>query len=114
MLSEYIRIENLIQKALESVKHEENPNLAQLAREWKVPTRRLRERYKGRPSKTQQHPRNRALTDSQDLALCQYIDHLDLGGHKATLAQIQGAANSLLQMNSNSSIVEVSDQWTKC
>lgn len=39
---------------------------------------------------------NRTLSEAQELAICQYLDHLDRGGPKARYKQLEQAANALL------------------
>jgi hypothetical protein len=97
MPESYSSIESRISSAINALENEEKPNLAKIARDYRVPYHRLRARYKGRQSRSERPPTNQRLDSLQEQALCQYIDALDKLGLSPRRDQIATAANSILQ-----------------
>jgi hypothetical protein len=95
-MAEYREIEIRIQQALAVAEKQENPNYAQLAREFNVPIDRLRGRAKGLQSRSSRPPTNMRLNEAQELAIVEYIKILDDLGLEPTRRIIQKTANSLL------------------
>ncbi len=96
MTSTYAIIEGRIQKAIDAINTRENPNRAEIAREFRVPYERLRSRLKGYQSKTAVRGlHNRALKPDQESALRQYLIKLDQLGLSARLHMVQSTANAL-------------------
>jgi hypothetical protein len=96
MASTYAIIEGRIQKAIEAIHTHENPNRAEIAREFRVPYERLRSRLKGYQSKTAVRGlHNRALKPDQESALRQYLTKMDELGLPARLHMVQSTANAL-------------------
>lgn len=93
----YHDIESRITDAILELNKRENPNVAAVARQFEVPIPRLRNRWKGRKSKIESGGHNKALSEAQESALCQYLDNLAGGGPKARYKQLEQAANSLLR-----------------
>ena len=79
----YHDIEDRISEAVKALDSQGKPNVAKTARDFRVPPSRLRNRWNGRRSKSQVVAHNRTLSEAQELAICQYLDHLDRGGPKA-------------------------------
>ena len=75
MTDSYDEIEARIQAALVSISHEENSNIAKLARDYAVPESRLRARYKGRKNRSNCGEEDHCLSDDQESALVQIIEH---------------------------------------
>ena len=80
----YHDIEDRISEAIQSLDNQRKPNIAKTARDFRVPRSRLRNRWNGRQPKSQVVAHNRTLSEAQELAICQYLDHLDRGGPKDT------------------------------
>ena len=93
----YHDIESRIADAILELGKCENPNVAAVARQFNVPAKRLINRWKGRKSKIECGGHNKALSEAQESALCQYLDNLDGGGPKVRYKQLEQAANSLLK-----------------
>ena len=70
-------IEARIQLAILELENVEKPNIKAWARSRNLPYPRLLARYKGRPSLFDRPSNGRKLDDSQESALCRYIDFLD-------------------------------------
>ena len=101
MTSTYAIIEGRIQKAIEAINTRENPNRAEIAREFRVPCERLRSRLRGYRSKTAVRGlHNRALKPDQESALRQYLTKMDELGLPARLHMVQSTANALRAHNS--------------
>lgn len=93
----YHDIESRITDAIIELDIRENPNVAAVARQFEVPATRLRSRWKGRKSKTERGGHNKALSEAQESAICQYLENLNGGGPKARYKQLEQAANALLR-----------------
>ncbi len=101
MAATYAIIEDRIQKAIDAINTRENPNRAEIAREFRVPYERLRSRLKGYQSKTAVRGlHNRALKPDQESALRQYLITLDQLGLPARLHMVQSTANALRAQDS--------------
>ncbi len=101
MAATYAIIEGRIQKAIDAINTRENPNRAEIAREFDVPVQRLRSRLKGHPpASAVRGLHNRALKPDQELALHTYIKRLDELGLSARLNLIESAGNLLLRQDS--------------
>ncbi len=100
MTSTYAIIEGRIQKAIEAINTRENPNRAEIAREFRVPYERLRSRLRGYQSKTAVRGlHNRALKPDQESALRQYLTKLKELGLPARRA-IDGKRPSCSRLSS--------------
>ena len=93
MPDSYAAIEKRISEAIDTLNQREKPNVAAIACRFNVPAHRLRERWKGRPAKSAP---NRALSEAQELALCQHIDRLDKESFKLRHDMLREAANTIL------------------
>ncbi len=116
MASTYAIIEGRIQKAIEAINMRENPNRAEIAREFRVPYERLRSRLKGYQSKTAVRGLHyRALKPDQESALRQYLTKLDQLGLPARLHLVQSTANALRAQDFPrwNSPPLLSDKWAK-
>lgn len=69
----YYDIEQRISEAIKSLTSQTKPNVTKTAREYHVPSSRLRNRWNGRRSKSQVVAHNRTLSEAQELAICQYF-----------------------------------------
>ena len=100
IVESYHAVENRITQAIEILQARGGQsNLAAAAKEFLLPPQRLRARWNGRPPKTQVIPGNRKLSGHQELAVCQYLDHLDnigLPADKAEQAQIKAKRKAFL------------------
>ena len=100
MSEAYAQVELRVQEAVNTCRtqlsNQLKPNIAEVARNHRVPEQRLRARLKGRPDKTTVGGRNKALSDAQELAVCDYLDLLDKGSHKARYFMPTKCANSIL------------------
>lgn len=89
-------MEARISEAIQSLNRQRKPNIAKTVKEFRVPSR-LRNRWNGRRPKNKVVSHNRSLSEAQELAICQYLDHQDRGGPKARYKQLEQAANALLR-----------------
>ena len=93
----YHTIEARIQDAITSLHKGENKTVLAASKQFAVPEARLRHRYNGRPSRSARPATNQKLSDSQELALIQYIDRLDRsGGQKLNRDLLADTANRIL------------------
>ena len=99
MAEPYPEVEARISKAIELIPTREKFTIPKLAKEFNVPEQRLRRRLKGVPSKTQQIPVNRKLSEAGEAAVCGYLDQLDKLGLPVRPAMLQNAANVVLSHN---------------
>jgi hypothetical protein len=76
MPESYQSIEARIQLAILELENVESPNIKAWARGHNLPYQRLLARYKGRSSRSERTPSGRKLDESQEAALCRYIDFL--------------------------------------
>lgn len=96
MPESYQSIEARIQLAILELENVESPNIKAWAREHNLPYQRLLARYKGRSSRTERIPSGRKLDESQESALCRYIDFLDSIYLPPKRPAIEAAANAIL------------------
>lgn len=97
MSASYGQIEERIKQAVNDLGTQSKPNIAATARKFDVPRQRLQHRFKGNPSKIESGGQNKKLSEAQEKAICQFLDHLDSNGPKARYKQLEQAANSLLK-----------------
>ena len=88
-------IESRIQLAILELENVEKPNIKAWART-KIPYQRLLARYKGRASLSDRTPTGRLLDESQEAALCRYIDYLDSIHLPPKRPAIAATANAIL------------------
>jgi hypothetical protein len=105
----------IFKKAL--IHHEIDPTskFNKLAEIYKIPYKRLLERHKGRPDRSNIEGHNKILSDDQEIALYRIIDRLKLDGIRCKLSMITNIANFILRnahedLNSNSPTV--GKNWT--
>jgi hypothetical protein len=89
-------IESRIQSAILELENVESPNISAWARTRNLPYQRLLARYKGRCSFSERTPNGRKLDESQESALCRYIDFLDSIYLPPKRPAITAAANAIL------------------
>ena len=104
MAESYYEIEDRVTDALNALNETEIPNIARTAREFDVHEKRLRRRWSGVQSKIQCGGRNKKLNDSEELALCHYLNRLDESGVSARRQMLQSAANTILKRSHSDSI----------
>ena len=97
MSASYGQIEEKIKKAVDDLQTQSKPNIAATAQKFDVPRQRLQSRFKGKLSKIDSGGQNKKLSEAQEKAICQFLDHLDSNGPKARHKQLEQAANSLLK-----------------
>ncbi len=96
MAATYAIIEGRIQKAIDAINTCENPNRAEIAREFRVPYDRLRSRLRGYQFKTAvRELHNKALKSDQKSALRQYLTTVNQLSLSARLHMMQSTANAL-------------------
>jgi hypothetical protein len=78
------------------LKNVESPNIKAWARAKNLPYQRLLARYNGRPSLSERPPNGRKLDESQESALCRYINFLDSIFFPPKRPIIAAAANAIL------------------
>lgn len=96
MSANYWHIEEKIKKAVDELQTQSEPNVAATGRKFDVP-RQTQYRFKGNPSKIESEGQDKKLSEAQEKAICQFLDHLDSSGPKARYKQLEQAANSLLK-----------------
>ena len=89
-------IESRIQSAILELENVESPNISAWARARNLLYQRLLARYKGRCSFSERTPNGRKLDESQESALCRYIDFLDSIYLPPKRLAIAAAANAIL------------------
>jgi hypothetical protein len=92
----YRDVEERILEAVEDLQHQDKPNIASTARDFDVPEQRLRKRYQGRASKINVGGQNKALSEAEELAVCQSINRLDESGLCTRPRMLIGIANKVL------------------
>ena len=119
MSQNYAVIEERIQNAFKEWKELKKPNIAKLARSFKVPEARLRARIEGRPSRSECGATNRLLSESEELAICLYLKRLDTIGTAARVPMVTRCANLILQQRTlptgspdNQMPIKVGPTWT--
>jgi len=98
MAESYQNIEESIQEAIEFHNTCENPNIAQIARNYTVPYQRLRAKITGRPLHSKRRPVNKYLSETTENALCQFIQGLNKIYLNTTLPLIAGAVFELRKL----------------
>ena len=96
-MENYTEVEERVQSAYKRFFEVEKRNIAALGRDFQVPEGRLQARIDGRQSRSQRHPSNRLLTDSEELAVCLYLKRLDSIGTVARIPMVTGCANAILK-----------------
>ncbi len=93
----YRQIEKRTKKAVNDLQTQSKPNIAATARKFDIPRQRLQYRFKENSSKIDSGGQNKKLSEAQENAICQFLDHLDSNGPKVRYKQLEQAANSLLK-----------------
>ena len=101
--------------AILELENVEKPNIKAWARAKNLPYQRLLARYKGRPSLSERPPNGRKLDESQESALCRYIDFLDSIFFPPKRPVIAAAANAILASNhiGPTKPPTIGDHWLK-
>ena len=97
MSASYRHIEERIKKAVDDLQTQSKPNIAATVRKFNVPRQKLQYRFKRNPSKIESGGQNKKLSEAQEKAICQFLDHLDSNRPKAWYKQLEQVANSLLK-----------------
>ena len=110
-------IEARIQDAINYLSQNPGAKVAQVAKQFGVPRNRLRFRLKGGKPKTELKPVNKKLSESEEQAICNYIDRLDRINFAVRAEFVTDAANYILKHQSSNSlpakeIPTVNPQWT--
>ena len=116
MASTYLDDEERVLTALEVAQLREKPNIAAIAKEYKVAVGRLRRRYRGTPSRAERPPSNRKLDYEQEAALIEYCNRVDVLGTSARLHMVESCANQLLAQCHDDPLSRpptVGPQWVK-
>ncbi|KAF1940680.1 hypothetical protein EJ02DRAFT_349586, partial [Clathrospora elynae] len=95
MPREYYQIEEDIQAAMAAYLREEYSSVAEAARQFNVPRKRLAARLNGRATRGERAPTNQRMTDAQILALELYVTRLDAIGQPPLIPQLRAAAESI-------------------
>ncbi len=116
MAATYAIIEGRIQKAIDAINTRENPNRAEIAREFRVSYDRLRSRLRDYQFKTAvQELHNKALKSDQKSALWQYLTTVNQLDLSARLHMMQSTTNALRAQDfarwNSSSLLNI--QWVK-
>ncbi len=116
MAATYAIIEGRIQKAIDAINTRENPNRAEIAREFRVSYDRLRSRLRDYQFKTAvRELHNRALKPDQKSALQQYLTTVNQLGLSAKLHMMQSTTNAFRAQDfarwNSSSLLNA--QWVK-
>lgn len=93
-------MEARIQEALEYIDNFSGAKVATVAREFGVPSGRLRYRLEGRQPKAGQEAKNTRLSRPEEKALCRYIDRLDHINLAVRVEFVTDAANHILRERS--------------
>lgn len=105
MAEAYEASEIRVEQAIQAFYDGDFASIAAAAKAYNLKPRRLQKRLKGQASKITRHASNKALTDEQEQAIRDYIEHLDSVNMSATVKLLMSAANYLLteaHMNSSS------------
>jgi len=95
----YEDVEIRIEAAVASI-HASNdpyPYITAVARAYEIPVSRLHGSLEGRQSRQERPGANHKLSDDQESAVCQYLDHLDTVDTTAQLQMVSGCPNAILQ-----------------
>ncbi|ODO00237.1 hypothetical protein I350_06866 [Cryptococcus amylolentus CBS 6273] len=87
---------NRVLEALRAANRQEKPNLAVLSCQYDVPIKRLRNRYKGIPTKHDSKHVNKPLADTEEKILLEWIRLLDGWGTPPTKVLVKFSANQIL------------------
>ncbi len=112
----YAEVEERVNQAIVAINTREKVCPNKIAREFRIPVQRLRSRLNGHPPASNVRGVNgRKLAPDQERALHDDFIQLDKAGMPARLQMIEQAANSLLEMNANStkSPPQVGPLWSK-
>ena len=96
MFASYRHIKERIKKAVDDLQTQSKPNIAATTRKFNVPRQRLQYRFRRNSSKIESGGQNKKLSEAQEKAICQFLDHFDSNGLKARYKQLEQVANSLL------------------
>lgn len=96
MLESYKDIENRIQKALDHITTRENSIIKHVTIEYRVSYSRLRARNKRTASKSERSSINCILNETQEAAVCRYIDTLNKKKISSKRVMIANAINKIL------------------
>ena len=96
MASNATIIEGRIREALEYLQENPEVTISQVARDFRVPRTRLYARARGVPPKLGHRPTHVRLTDAEEIALCRYIDRLDMVNLAVRKEFVREAANFIL------------------
>ncbi len=116
MAATYAIIEGRIQKAIDAINTRENPNRAEIAREFRVSYDRLRSRLRDYQFKTAvRELHNRALKPDQKSALQQYLTTVNQLGLSAKLHMMQSTTNAFRAQDFArwNSLSLLNAQWVK-
>lgn len=94
----YFDIEERIQQALNAIKRDKSPNIAAYARKFEVPEQRLRNRWKGRQSRSERAPVGRKLNSTQEASVVDYMKRFDSLSMPVTVSMVRATANHVLQI----------------
>lgn len=106
--------EQKIQEACEVARSQQNPNLAQIARDHRVNYQNFRHRYLGMTSKQTRSGSNKRLDPTQENSFLLYIRNLEAVGGSMTMERLASAANLILSKVADASQdppVPISESW---
>lgn len=103
--------ERRINDAMEALSEGLYPSIAAAARDFDIPTRTLQRRMNGMGPLSSRPPTNKALSDAQELAICEYIERLDSWEMSARPRMVERAANYLLSLDGSNRVV--GPHWTR-
>ena len=112
----YKQIEARIHEAIAFLSDSDKPNLSAAATQFLVPYHRLCARWNGAHSYSTRPTNGKRLDNTQEAAVCQYLDRLDAIGTSARYHMVTSSTNFVLRLNhTNSSTTPpiVSKMWTK-
>ena len=105
----YAAIKARISEACDAIYDDWYTSCTQAASVYEVPICRLQRRWNRTASKSTRAPTNKALTEEQEVAICEYIYRLDKINMCARLQMIVGATNYLICFEN----CMVGHQWLK-
>jgi hypothetical protein len=97
MAQMYDDIEIRIKKAIDLIREESEPSIAEFARKFDVPYGRLLARFHGRIPKTKRPGANQHFSEAEDLAICAYIERTNRMGLSLSLAMLESIGNGFLK-----------------
>lgn len=101
MPSDYHEIESRIRQALAAYQRDGTQFITHLARDFQVPSERLRMRIRGRKSKSERHPANKKLTAAQENILESRLQQLSEAGELIRPDTLLNVANAILAETHN-------------